>query len=59
MIEVESFVVLYVAEYFFLAEIHKHCIFFYFKAVDLQKNVSFPTFLAIFLILHYWLKYNK
>lgn len=53
MIEVQSFIVLYVAEHFALAEIHKNRIFFYFEAVDLQEDVALAAFFAIFLIMHY------
>ena len=53
MIEVEGFVIFNVFEHFSLAEIHKHGIFFYFETIDLQKDVAFATFLAVFLILHY------
>jgi hypothetical protein len=53
VIEAKSFVVLNVVEHLSKAEIHKYCIFFYFETIDLQKDVSFVTFLAVFLILHY------
>lgn len=53
MIEVEGLVIFNVFEHFSQAEIHKHGIFFYFETIDLQKDVAFATFLAVFLILHY------